>query len=383
MSVIFKSNLSDATEGFMRESMIGVLLAILAFALFFIGTGNAHAATYYVSPSGSDSSSGSSSSPFNTIQKAAGIVNPSDIVIVRDGTYTDTNGDKRVANLNRGGKSGARITFRAENKWGAVIDCQNVKSSYGMLIGSVGYIDIEDFEIKNCTAQAVMNNSGGDYITVYRNKLHHNNVSIYTGTGTSYTLIDSNVIYDNHDDGVSDPALPQAHGVYLRGTDNATVINNIFYDFNEDGWPIHAYGTYVTNSKIINNTFSGHNAKNGHILLSNTLTNLVIENNISYDPNAVFLRYASPAATNVSIRNNLVYPASLIDGAGCSASGFTCSGNITGQNPAFVNISAKDFHLQAGSPAIRNGDATFAPPVDHDNKKRPEEGYCDIGAYEH
>jgi len=81
------------------------LLVVLLFSSVFILLGNASAATYYVSPTGSDSSSGTSSSPFKTIQKAAGIVNPGDTVIIKDGIYTDTNGDGGVVNLNRGGTS--------------------------------------------------------------------------------------------------------------------------------------------------------------------------------------------------------------------------------------------------------------------------------------
>ena len=41
---------------------------------------------------GSDSNSGTSTAPFKTIQKAADAINPGDVVIVRDGTYTTGGG---------------------------------------------------------------------------------------------------------------------------------------------------------------------------------------------------------------------------------------------------------------------------------------------------
>jgi hypothetical protein len=48
------------------------LSKIIVITLFLLGlAGQALATTYYVSPTGSDSSSGSSSAPFKTIQKAA------------------------------------------------------------------------------------------------------------------------------------------------------------------------------------------------------------------------------------------------------------------------------------------------------------------------
>ena len=98
------------------------LLVVLLFSSIFILLGNASATTYYVSPTGSDSSSGTSSSPFKTIQKAADIVNPGDTVIVRDGTYTDTDGDDFIVKISRSGTSSAWVTFKSENKWGAVLD---------------------------------------------------------------------------------------------------------------------------------------------------------------------------------------------------------------------------------------------------------------------
>src|SRR5688572_13789995 len=45
------------------------------------------AATYYVSPSGSDSNSGTQGQPFRNIQAAANLVNPGDTVLVSPGTY--------------------------------------------------------------------------------------------------------------------------------------------------------------------------------------------------------------------------------------------------------------------------------------------------------
>ncbi len=87
-----------------KVKMLKINLAkiIIIALLFLVASGEAFAATYYVSPTGSDSSSGSASAPFKTIQKAANIVNPGDTVIVKDGTYTDTDSDDYVVELNRG-----------------------------------------------------------------------------------------------------------------------------------------------------------------------------------------------------------------------------------------------------------------------------------------
>src|SRR6185312_15239474 len=52
---------------------------------------NLHAVTYYVSPSGNDSNSGSIGSPFYNIRKAVPLVTAGDTIFVRGGTFTYTN----------------------------------------------------------------------------------------------------------------------------------------------------------------------------------------------------------------------------------------------------------------------------------------------------
>ncbi len=109
---------------------------------------NSHLPTiYFVSPTGSDSSSGTSSAPFKTIQKAANIVNPGDTVIIKDGIYIDTNNDNFVVQLNRGGTASNWITFKAEDKWGAILDGENFSTGYGWKFGKdADYIRVEGLE---------------------------------------------------------------------------------------------------------------------------------------------------------------------------------------------------------------------------------------------
>ena len=65
-----------------------VFCVTIAFAAVLFSAEGATATEYYVSASGSDSNNGTSlDSPFLTIQKAAGLTNPGDIVYVTNGTY--------------------------------------------------------------------------------------------------------------------------------------------------------------------------------------------------------------------------------------------------------------------------------------------------------
>lgn len=56
--------------------------------------------------------------------------------------------------------------------------------------------------------------------------------------------------------------------------------------------------------------------------------------------------------------------------------------NIAAYGLHFADPLAFDFHLQAGSSAIDQGDATVAPAIDHDGILRPQGAGVDIGAYE-
>lgn len=54
--------------------------------------------------------------------------------------------------------------------------------------------------------------------------------------------------------------------------------------------------------------------------------------------------------------------------------------SIEGSNPLFVDVDADDFHLQAGSPAINQGDNTLGYTQDYDGN--PNNGVPDMGAFE-
>lgn len=73
------------------------------------------ARTFYVSPAGDDSTTGTETAPFRTIQRAADSAGPSDTVLVGPGIYRE-----RVAPP-RGGVEGKPITYRSEVAHAAII----------------------------------------------------------------------------------------------------------------------------------------------------------------------------------------------------------------------------------------------------------------------
>src|SRR5437762_2979596 len=115
----------------------------LSLIFLFYAT-NLAAATYYVSTTGSDSNNGSLSTPWRTISHAASSVVAGDTVIVENGTYVE------APYLSHNGTSASRITFKSQNKWGAVIapTSAQVASASGIVVSFAGqYITLQDFEI--------------------------------------------------------------------------------------------------------------------------------------------------------------------------------------------------------------------------------------------
>src|SRR5688572_21077524 len=87
--------------------------------------------TYYVSTSGSDGADGSLGTPFRTIQQAAQLAQPGDIVLVRGGTYRET------VTPARSGTGSARITYKPYNNERVTISGADRVTGWSAHTGSV------------------------------------------------------------------------------------------------------------------------------------------------------------------------------------------------------------------------------------------------------
>ncbi len=82
----------------MRKTFVSGALLLCAYS--------AHAADFYVAPTGNDSSKGTLGAPFKTIQRAADVATAGDTVIVRAGTY------RECVTVKNSGAPGAPLTFK-------------------------------------------------------------------------------------------------------------------------------------------------------------------------------------------------------------------------------------------------------------------------------
>jgi hypothetical protein len=373
-------------------------------------------ATYYVAPTGSDGNAGSKAAPFRTIQKAANLVNPGDVVIVGDGVYGDHDVDGAIVRIARGGEVGQLVTFRAANRWKAVLDGKNGVAANGFEVDKgVGYVRIEGFEIRGLanvgspttgrgSASAIDLYDGGHDSQIVGNHIHHigNVCTLSTNTNGQVGIfvqqpnvsIEGNVIHDigrffPRENGCMYTPLFRGyesldHGIYLNGgshgANGAVVSNNIIYN-TRHGWAVQWYPGALANVHVVNNTFAfGNPAKHyTAIVLDASISASSIVNNIFYNPEGGRTIEAEDFSGSITIANNVTSGTAMTDRR---VPGMTLLDNLVGTDPLFVNAPL-DFHVKAGSPAIDAGQALALVRLDIDGHARPRGPRYDIGAHEH
>lgn len=359
----------------------------------------------YVATTGNDTTgNGTSSLPYKTIQKGVDVAVAGKTVVVRNGTYSDfiNYGSYTAAILTKAsGNSGNWITIKAENKWGASIDGIDRTKKIGFIFNTNhNYVKIEGFVIRNLKETGILVNSANHDITAHNNKFEHigelqtstayGQAGIYTGSSVYNITVTGNWFEDIGRDGT----VPNRdHGIYIGGAvapHDFYIANNIFVN-KSAGWCIQiqpSSGIVASDLTITNNTFHKPNTqRNGQIVLNGQVDNLLIQNNIFYQPrtSAINMGTNCTGRTNITLRNNITDVSILSDnGSGgvntCSA---TVSNNVLSTNPLMIDPTGGNYKLQSGSPARDTGFATSSPSTDFDGVTRPYNTSYDKGAYEY
>ena len=207
--------------------------------------------------------------------------------------------------------------------------------------GHTGGIYIYNNLFQNLSTVLVMAQAGGDKfedLYVYYNIFNNLGASGKSnfGNGTDWATIDTeNVTYNNIN--------------FLNNTINAGTGGDPLA-----GLRLDFHGN-VTNVTIRNNIIQGFLACPIYTQSKGTITTVSIENNIYYNNGSNAPQFDPNTPTNITNKNNLT------------------------SNPLF--ISATDFHLQSGSPAIGKGLVITGPTTDYDGNaiKNPPS----IGSFEY
>jgi parallel beta-helix repeat protein len=255
----------------------------VAIAFVTATTLSAQAATFYVSPSGDNTNTGSSLSPWLTIQHAANTIAPGDTVVVTPGTYAGFN-------VTSGGLPAQYKVFSAQP--GVIINTAAAGSHLARInLDTVSHVVIEGFEVVGANNSATSRDgirvvaplaAGARDIVLRRNHVHHNySRNILTGF-VSDLRIENNTVNNAYIE----------HGIYVSNSaDNHIIRNNLSYANRGSGIQINADGTLggdgiITNARIENNVIHGNGVGGGSGINLDGVQSSVIQNNLLYDNHA-------------------------------------------------------------------------------------------------
>jgi parallel beta-helix repeat protein len=300
----------DRIGGSMR-----LLKAVTAVAFLFVAA-TTNAATWYVSTSGNDSNSGTLSSPFRTINKAAGVAKPGDEVLVRGGVYYG------LVSISSKGTSSSRIVFRSYPGEIAVLDGTGTADGKDLVtLYKAEFVDFSNFEVRNATKIGITVYAANN-IRLTGNEVHRSmRNGIYAGYssfGSSYDiLIDNNRIHDNvlENQYQTLSGGGWANGMVVSRTDRAQITNNRVYNNHGEGIDVLMSNNVLVRGNVVSDSFSVG------IYLDNARYTTVDRNFVYSTGDTRFYRGSYPAAgiqmanesystpnplTDVTITNNIV-----------------------------------------------------------------------------
>src|SRR6266567_72668 len=271
---------------------------------------------FYVSTTGNDASSGTSGSPWRTIQHAANMVQPGDTIYVYGGTYNET------VTINASGNSTAGyITFQSYPGQTAIIDGTGlaVNGQTGLInIQDQSYLVVRGFEIRNYSTSSTANVPIGIYITgadsyiqILNNHIHNIKTSasgcnanalgiaVYGDNGSSSinNLTISGNELDHMTTGCSETMSLDGNVQYW------TVSNNLIHDNNNIG--IDAIGF-----EGVSPNPSTDQARDG-LIVGNTVYNITSYGNPAYGNQYAADGIYVDGGTRITIERNVVHNTDL------------------------------------------------------------------------
>jgi parallel beta-helix repeat protein len=297
-----------------KSSRTALFLILLGLVLT-ISNPCASATNYYLSPSGSDGSVGTSqTTPWRTFGHAIPKLNPGDTLNLMNGTYSVSNGTGLPSvNCSSGahnGISGSPITIQAVSERQAFLSGDGSKDtvlvancSYWRLIG----VHAESADNSGFTGGSgnVVQFNNSPNCTIRRNLIARNNRYGNTDTlllysGTNYCLVEENEIYSFHRWGIL--LYSSSHNEVRRNYANARGYGNISGGY-PNGGTVFGIGPYNgSNNNIFENNIA-ENILGAGFNVEDTASNNTFLGNIS-GPNLTYATRIGPHAGNAQPTGN-------------------------------------------------------------------------------
>ena len=347
----------------------------------------------YLATTGSDSNSGTLTSPLKTLNKALSIAGDGTNIYVRGGSYgAQPVAGRRFSPSNPvtvQGYPGETATFVGQTTYTNAItltDCQGIRLrditidapyNANLKVDTSQHIDFDNLIVRNagrsgtggvdCSSSAILvtrspttttSRCGTARSTTTASRRHGYDHQIYLGSagdlkGTSDEaglrggVFANNLVYDG----------PTGYGLQLGDSARNVIITNNTFVHQYD--PVSSAGSAIMVWNGQTNTWGTRDC----LIVNNIFTNNVAS--------AVISSLSQNATSNV-VRNNLAFAngqTSYVPTYGTKV-GFTLGTNFASADPLYVNYANKNFHLQAGSPALGKADPAYAPPRDGDGNAR-------------
>ena len=315
------------------------------------GTSDTSECTRYVSTTGSDSNSGTTSStPVKTLARANTLAQPGDVWCFANGVYTAAN-----VTLSTSGTSTAPITYRSTSGKGAILDAagQSISSTGSMVNVTGSHVTLSNFEARNSSGRG-LTVTGATGVTLRGNKVHDIQYAAILVTG--HTLkVDGNEVYNaaasnqnGHFGGASCsnggwPAVLQTWYIWPNTSDRSTNVsftnNYVHHSWGEGLGLFHVNGG-VVKGNTVKDTWSV-------LLYLDGSANITIDSNYLSATNSTYYRCDSGSPANAILMSgeqsydlqlaNNVIKNNVVAGAGRAISYWNAGAGIGYSNLKILN----------------------------------------------
>ena len=327
---------------------------------------------FHVSPSGADSSPGTATQPWRTVQRALDVLRPGERALIHAGTYTESLELRRACT--------AAEPCTVEGAPGEARPIVSDTTDHVLKTSeSAAYWRIRGLTLRDSDV------SSGGIVDIYGHHLELSDNEL-TGSGNHDMFLEETTfqvqILRNwlHHSGLG--RTQQSHGIYLQGDDHL-VANNLIHD-HPFGFGIQVYDAGAA-SIVVNNTIT-HSGLSGIVVGGSDVSGAVVRNNVlaSNEHYGISWDTSCPndSAGATIAEHNVIFG----NGRGEVAPDFCPAVSLGVGNrlsdPLFVDSDGRNLHVLGGSPALGYSLPLWTPATDNEGSARPQGGGADSGAFE-